>query len=94
MTDPVTPRYFPSVRYFREADGHIGTWTVQNAEEAAILGPGYYDSPVNVPALAPGAAAALDPGGTPPAGDATPAPSAPSRRRRLAKTNRPDVFGG
>lgn len=42
--------WYPSVRYFREPDGRVGAWTVRTPEEDAALGPGYYDSPVRVPA--------------------------------------------
>ena len=82
MTDDV--QYFPSWRYFRQADGSIGNVVIKNAQEADALGPGYVDSPVRVPELAPVMAAAVDPA-VPPTVDASPAAPAPKPRGRPKK---------
>lgn len=77
---------YPSIRYFRESDGHIGTWTVHDADEDRALGEGFYDNPAKVPELAPTDAAAPSAPAASPAVDTSPAWSAPSgvwgRRRR------------
>ena len=77
-------RPYPSIRYFREADGRIGTWTVHTVEEDRALGPGCYDSPAKVPELGPTEAVAPAAPVASPGADESPARSAPSRwgRRR------------
>ena len=70
---------YPSIRYFRESDGHIGTWTVHDADEDRALGKGFYDNPGKVPELAPVRAEAPV-AGTSPAEAALPAAPAPKHR--------------
>ena len=87
---------YPSVRYFREADGRIGCWTVQSEAEDRALGAGYYDSPVKVPELAPMVVETPDPSATPPTGEPATTPSAPfpdpakrGRKPKYALNTRP-----
>ena len=69
------PQY-PRVRYFREVDGTIGCRTIQSEAEEQ---PGWYDSPIRVPELAPRVAEAPS-AGTSPVEDVRPAAVAPLKR--------------